>query len=425
MIVDLETISPVHIGNGNDISPMEYLVGDFFMRIDLDSLVRDEAFDAHYETYLKGAASSRYIGQYVPPRLLAGHAAYKVPFTSEARGHLKTNPIQVKEYFKSAGRVLIPGSSVKGAIFSALLFEVLNDLWREGSSKYKIEKILRKKDDRSLYNELLDLAFSFFSAPSSTGQKNRFFHWINVSDSSLGSPEQNLRVFFTKVDGAKGNSTLPVICEALDTGKKFRLEINQADGFRWSVEEILVIVDRFYRLIWKKCYGNQPVPREGSLIRIGQGSSAYSTSLLLFAETNRIGQDIYRFLPPRTSKKVEGDGNLGWVILTASPEKHFFQTPTEDPNAASDAPEEVSSEMAKEDNSEQWKGAVLTYEPGSQTLTAAFEKKKAFAKRKESIMELIPEKFQGKIFGKNRKAVKACVTVNPRSFQILKIEIPN
>jgi hypothetical protein len=408
MIVDLETISPMHIGNGNEISPMEYLVGEVFTRIDLDSLLKDPEFEKHYEAFIKGAGNARYIGQYVPARLLSAHPAYRVPFTAEARAHLATNPIQVKEYFKSAGRVLVPGSSVKGAIFSALLFEVLTELWQAGPLRETITGILGKKEDRFKYTELQNLAFGAFSVSSSQGRKDRFFRWIDISDSSLGSPEENLRVFLTKVDGARGDSTLPIVCEALDAEKNFQLEIKTAADFRWSAEDLLQMTDRFYRIVWKKTNAGKPQPEDGILLRLGQGSSAYATSLLLFAERNRVPQDVYRYLPPRTSKQVEGEGNMGWVLLRPAEEQEIqkalavkkFNPPP--PVALFEAP------RVQEEVTEVWDNATVRWTPNDQTLHAVLGQKKAFSKGKD----LVPEGMRKALFEK-KKSVTVRVEVKP------------
>lgn len=427
MILKLETISPVHIGNGNEISPMEYHVDEVFTRVDLDSLIKDEVFGRYQEKFMIGAGTSRYIGQYIPPTLLVSHASYQVPFTPEAHMHLSNNPILVKEFYKSAGRVLIPGSSVKGSILSAVVFEVLNSLWREETSRDSIIKLLRKKEDRFSHNELLDMVLSFVCTSSGQGKRDRFSRWIDVSDSSMGLPDQNLRIFLTKVDGARGRSALPIVCEALDSGKEFFLEIKTEKYLRYPIENILSQTDHFYRMVWNKTNPGKPLTEEGTLLRIGQGSSAYSTSLLLFAEVNKIGQETYPHLPPRTSKKVEGDGNMGWIILKTSQEKSIFK-PVKFPDRPHISVEKASQPAGvrpetDESHTEIWENGLLTYDPGSQTLSVQFAKKKAFAKGKEVVMSLVPVELHNKILGKKRKPVRALVTVATNSFRILKIEI--
>ena len=367
---------------------------------------------------LKGAGAARYIGGYIPPQLLTNHSAYQVPFSPEARGHLTTNPIVVKECVKSAGRVLVPGSSIKGAIFSALLFEVLTEQWQAGQTREAIGGLLKNKDDNRQYNDLLNLVFRDFSESPSKKQQGRFMHWIDVSDSSLGYPEDHLRIFLTRVEGARSDSSLPIVIEALDLEKNFQLEIKTTGGFRWSAEDLLKIADRFYRLVWMKTNGGAPVPGEGALIRIGQGSSAYTTSLLIFAEQNMIGQDIYRFLPPRTSKQVVGDGGMGWVILSPSEETSIQKALAANFPASKPLPEVGEPLPTKKEILEVWDKAQIRWTPNDQTLSGTFENKKAFSKAKE----LVPGSLRKPLFDK-KKSVTAKVEVKPigNSFEIVKI----
>jgi hypothetical protein len=234
----------------------------------------------------------------------------------------------------------------------------------------------------------------------------------------MGFPERDLRIFLTKVDGARGDTSLPIVCEALDFEKNFQLEIKPADGFRWSMEELLKFTDRFYRKVWKKTNSTKKEPEEGVLLRIGQGSSAYSTSLLLFAEQNNIGQEIYRFPRPRTSKQVEGDGSMGWVLLHPSGETEIQKALSVKTLAQSPTVATYDADTPQEGISEVWDNALLKWTPNDQTIHAIYKDKKAFAKGKE----LVPEGIRKTLIEK-KKSITAKVEVKPigNGFEIIKI----
>ncbi|MCP4687915.1 MAG: type III-A CRISPR-associated RAMP protein Csm5 [Desulfobacterales bacterium] len=320
MKLRIETVSPIHIGSGRDISPMEYWLRDVFVRIDLESLFRDDAFAGHVESFINGAGSERYIGQYAPESLLEKHHVYWAPLAPDAGAHLGSNPIAVKEFVKTAGRVFLPGSAIKGSILSSLIFHALSELYPKVKNRPPIDAALHQPDNRFAYHKLLDMVFTHFKLPGPLGRNNRFFSWLSVSDAGLAAPDQALRVSMTSVKGSGTGDSPPVICETLDPNVALRLTMDPGARLRWDMTELLEIADHYYRLVWAKATPTRRAPSEGWLLHIGQGGSAYATSLLIFADMNDVDSKIYTLPPPRTRKEVEGDAPLGWVIITPAEE---------------------------------------------------------------------------------------------------------
>ena len=135
--------------------------------------------------------------------------------------------------------------------------------------------------------------------PSASARRDHFTSWIKTSDTSLGPPDQILRILLQSSRNKNRRRTSDCL--------------------------------RIYRLVWAKTNPESPAPTEGYLLRLGQGSSSYATSLLIFAEQQGIGADIYRMFPPRTQKMAEGGLPLGWVIASS-----FDQS-----SLADQAPEEL------------------------------------------------------------------------------------
>ena len=127
MKYEIEVISPVHIGSGDTISPIEYVVGDKFYRADMDRLFEDERFDT--EGFIEDAkAGALYLGAF-NSELAKEHVRYALDISQSTRRNLLEligrRSSEVREYIKTKDDAYIPGSSIKGAIRTAILWWVL------------------------------------------------------------------------------------------------------------------------------------------------------------------------------------------------------------------------------------------------------------------------------------------------------------
>ncbi|MGB9722134.1 MAG: type III-A CRISPR-associated RAMP protein Csm5 [bacterium] len=132
MKVKIKILTPVHIGSGEEINPMEYLVeGVQFHRLNMDSLFKDNEFKPHMDKFIEIAKTSRYIAGILPDSLLKKHILYTIPINGDAVQYLRKNQTIVKEFIKTAGNVFIPGSSIKGSIFSAVFWHSLKEAYKD------------------------------------------------------------------------------------------------------------------------------------------------------------------------------------------------------------------------------------------------------------------------------------------------------
>ncbi|MCX7837706.1 MAG: type III-A CRISPR-associated RAMP protein Csm5 [candidate division WOR-3 bacterium] len=313
MKIKIKVLTPLHIGSGRELMPMEYLIeGNLFHRINMNALFADPDFQPLIEDFTKLAEAQKYIGAILPFDLLKKHILYSLPIVGEARDYLKNNKTVVKEFIKSAGKVYIPGSSLKGSILSAVFWHSLKKAYYS-NFKWTTEKeqlsakefIIQSLQGSFSYNELLNFAFSHF-----TNGDNRFTHWLDVVDSDRKLPSEVLQISLIKVKGARKGKALPILYETIKPGIEFSTEI-KAQNTKLSEEEILKIVDEFYRKVLEK--DKNAIRTNGKLIRLGQGSTAYSTSCLILAEELNIRN--YRVRPPTTRKRADEILPLGWAEI--------------------------------------------------------------------------------------------------------------
>ncbi len=307
MKITLRILSPVHIGSGEEISPTEYLVNDSFHRIYMDGLFTDPEFKPLIEDFIKSAETQRYIGDLLPNDLLKRHILYTIPITNKAREYLENNKTVVKEFIKTAGKVYIPGSSLKGSILSAIFWHSLKEAYQKSISAEDKDFITQSLQGRFRYDELLNFAFSRFTKGAI---KTRFAHWLDVVDSEGKRPSDVLQISLARVKGSKSGDELPILYETLKEGMEFSTEIKSQNTILMETE-ILEIVKELYQRVLNK--DKAEIKADGTLIRLGQGSTAYATSCLILAE--ELGIKGYRVKPPATRKRIDETLPLGWVEI--------------------------------------------------------------------------------------------------------------
>lgn len=313
MKVKLRVLTPIHIGSGKQISPLEYFIHeDKFICLDMDSLFEDPAFKLKQEDFFQCSKNQRHINKILPLNLLLRHSMYAIDLSPEAK---MANPIEVKSFIKSAGRVFIPGSALKGSILSGVM-----------------ENILSTKNIRNLTNfdQLLSQVFSEISAHPFSN-KPRYSRWLNVRDSELKSPKETLQLSLVKLVGVRSQKQMTLFYETLRENTEFETEIKTSlDSVeKWAKKteiEILKMADQFYRKVYEKekfYFQKQQLPGlcpDTFLLRIGQGSTAWATSFLILAE--ELGIKNYKIKrpsfhqtsgAPQTRKLVSGTQSMGWL----------------------------------------------------------------------------------------------------------------
>lgn len=302
--VRLKILTPVHIGSGETIGRLDYFIeaGKFY-RVDIDGLFTDPEFVPIKDKFLQSAPSGQAIDQLLPKSLLKRHFLYQIPVSPSARN---TNPIEVRLFVRSAGRVYIPGSSLKGAILSALCYDVLNAQRREA------EKVLKN------YSDPLGITIP---ALGGLGSGTKFTRWLDVADSDFQNPSDCLELSLARVTGARRRELIPVLYETLKPGTTFNLTLKIPPQSRLTPETLLRKVNEFYQKVLEKDRqpADLPVNASRTLIRLGQGSGMFATALLIIAQELNLTQ-FYRLSKvdtrtgPRTRKRI-GSMPMGWAEM--------------------------------------------------------------------------------------------------------------
>ena len=226
MRYEIEIISPLHIGNGRELSPIEYLVDKKFYRINMDSLFKEKEFDidGFVEDIKLGLFS---IENY--KELAKKNKEYVIDISNSAEKNIKGK--NVKEFIKSGGRVYVPGSSIKGAIRTAVMWYVLkNNAELYGKMEEYIDEIVSgkiKKNKKEVDDEIEKNVFG-------EDPKYDLFKAIQISDGNI-LPVDKLRVDEVKIlstnfSGYTWKNFFTFI-EAMKIGTKFGIDIKIDEFF--------------------------------------------------------------------------------------------------------------------------------------------------------------------------------------------------
>jgi len=324
--VKLKVLSPVHIGSGDEITPAQY----FFYKgkcniLNMTTLLKDKDFKPFFDEYLNKAAMHIAVSEYIPPEILLRNVLYKMDVVGEAVNKLANNAINIKTIVKSAGSAVVPGSSIKGSILSAMVCYILSkECEKDDKIKTIVTNSLREATKGKRFNKNPDLwnnqqmLSHVMSKLGKMGSKN-FTSWLRVSDSDIFPVTDSIEIRLAKVEGARsqrGQSKLPIIYEALKAGTEFTVEIDTANcNYPW--DKILDALCYFYNAVFDEdakshILNNWEPDEDAILLRLGQGSTAFATSMLVLAQDLNIKE--YAIKPPKTRKRIDGIP-MGWVEI--------------------------------------------------------------------------------------------------------------
>lgn len=259
MRVALTTVTPIHVGNGKALSPYtDYVIDDQGTIYVMDSqklnteLARLENSEDVIDQFVQrvmGSAHSR--NTYSLKRFLED---YGIDYPRLARSVWKTTADigneEIQETIKSGSRPYIPGSSIKGAIRTALLY------FHRRKKGYRVEEAMadiygKKKRKKSPNGE--DVFGSFGSD---------VLKYLHISDTATIPPDDMGIVKTYRYHLMKKETTIPVSKEVIQENKtlQFRLQSKAPKtrrlhpSFTYLYEDkgftgerrILSMVNRFY-----------------------------------------------------------------------------------------------------------------------------------------------------------------------------------
>ncbi|MDV3103747.1 type III-A CRISPR-associated RAMP protein Csm5 [Thermococcus waiotapuensis] len=280
----LEVLSPLHIGNGNRLTPVDiYPSEDRVYVLDVEKLFNDlQKLGVDIEeilTLLKSPPGEHYVWKgYIEEYSLnpSDYALYSLPVFGEPG---KTS-MQINEFIKSSGRPYIPGSSIKGAIRTAVFYKALKDCGDSGTAMNLVanfspnlareigysESLIdyyvdylnretaekRKFDDRRADDLLEAIVFGMEGSKVHYEPKRDPMRALIIRDSpAIG--RKHLAVY--RVEAVGNPSPIPVWVEALQPGTEIEVELS-------FDEELLRVNSSYFNgLLWE-CLKDRGKPWE-------------------------------------------------------------------------------------------------------------------------------------------------------------------
>lgn len=176
-----EVLTPLHIGSGSRIVPMEYCFGPNgckFIRVDMDSLFRSPEFKEKADSFSVVALQGKPIADTYP--FAERYPLYVLDADLHAIGQLRSQDTrgEVLEGIKERGTWYVPGSSIKGA-FRTLTYR--GNITPEFRSTWQgsIQGAIAGRERRSKF------AASRAEQAVSGGSNRSAFRAVKVSDSSF------------------------------------------------------------------------------------------------------------------------------------------------------------------------------------------------------------------------------------------------
>lgn len=247
----LRTLTPVHVGDGEEIIPWEYeLVGNRKLRVySFEGLLKE------LEEKLSGSALKntlkrlsqdikingfkKSLGDFLRENGLSLKSLYEIERkTSLRRGNEYKG---IKSFIKSSGKVYIPGSEVKGALRTIFIFGAVYRDLKEGKKDSlnfvikTVENALksgRSLKDKKFWQDIerkLENYFFVNGAPERDA-KYDLFKTLRVSDSLPREPSQVLYVDDVTILGSSKVFYDPH--ELLKEGQEFELRIEVDEDYK-------------------------------------------------------------------------------------------------------------------------------------------------------------------------------------------------
>lgn len=183
MNAQLTILSPVHIGNGKTISPVEYEINhDKYAKIDMNAFFQDSSADMNQ--YYTAIEDYKNYGKF-PFQFQKKHYQYTTPVGEYVDDEIIGK--EIRSFMKTTGNVYIPGSTIKGALRTAMLYNVLKN---DTNQYQKAVTILQQQISQRYANPSQVAAAIEKQVFGDT--THDFFKALQISDTQPMSPEDVL-----------------------------------------------------------------------------------------------------------------------------------------------------------------------------------------------------------------------------------------
>jgi CRISPR-associated protein Csm5 len=333
----IETLSPVHVGDGDKYTAMDFVIEDGKV-IFLDILTVFQELDRRGEDVME-VAEDIGSGRLRMEDIVDDVHEFKqreVRFVGGERGRGK----EIMKHIQSTGRLYIPGSSIKGAIRTALLWKAVKDDERLIDWVIQYTKREEKINTKKVDDKLEAKVFRSSKRLNKDDPKNDMLRALRITDTT---PFTQSTVYEIKFVNMRGFTDL---AECIDAGDSADVEID-IDEYTLSVldqrldfddvkeaarefaEEIVKTeMERGYPERTKNEFKNV-LRSKGLPLRIGWGIGWFSTTIGTLLITKPEFESIRRKLKlgrrPRgrgfsrnfpVTRRITWDNKpLGWIAI--------------------------------------------------------------------------------------------------------------
>ena len=364
----LRTITPVHIGDGEEIIPWEYQKGTGKVGIfPVEHIIR-ELTNSYSGQRLRNIllslrndvrdfGFSRHLGDFVRDNRLNLNPLYSL----ECKTSLRDREFKsIKSHIKSVEGVYIPGSEVKGALRTIFIFGIVREALKRGDERHirfiskAVEWALANTDDKKVWDRALRrIQNYFFRDKDNKDAQYDLFKAIVVSDSKPKPPEEVLyidsihlvgsnRNFFEPHELIKPGSEFDIDIQIDEEHKKALKKVSQNPYIdRLTLEFLQESVASFYGFLLEEdseFFERHDVNRAiddlskinglrkkgGFLLRIGkhQGFLSITIMLMLKMKYPELYKEAYKKVVPKardelnkTRKVTSEEKVLGWCVI--------------------------------------------------------------------------------------------------------------
>lgn len=353
----IQTITPVHIGNGRDYGPSEYYLGKstkgdpILVKTDLIQLFKSLSDDQREDFIQHLTDPSFQLGDYLK-NVLGNKPSQIKKYIAIVRCK---SPKIIDEHIKTVGKPYIPGSSIKGAIRTAALYNIVSY-----EDINKIKGLIQGRGNNNFikWGNAQKFQNQFFSNSRMNESYSSIFKFLQVTDTELAPFPSIYALVSLKVGQnrnewySRNGKTVITYAETIGIGRKLNFEINSSYNphvyrklnvddkadyieidkikeflfnfsrdyidheIRFAVKYDLKFLEDFYTKLEEK---NEP---ESPLMRIGHGSGFLSTTIGLrlkeedpetYEMIRKTFRRAYPFEFPKTRRLTGQKKPLGWV----------------------------------------------------------------------------------------------------------------
>ncbi|MEM4347164.1 MAG: type III-A CRISPR-associated RAMP protein Csm5 [Candidatus Altiarchaeota archaeon] len=232
--------TPVHIGNGKKYTFLDYFLdGGFIHIIDTEKIFDDinkiEVIDGLCRDIenkiINGQAQidiREFFGQY-------GIDPWRYVIKKIRTNVKPSRRVQISQFINQNGNCYIPGSSIKGAIRTAYLFDYYD------KDIDKLVKILEDQRIRNKYKKLNEEAIG--------GIEEDIFRHIQVTDSSYINKNNFIVIEAKRYNNIKKQWGNPVYLEVIDKETRIEFNVKIDERFKKSINDIMSWCNNLSKII--------------------------------------------------------------------------------------------------------------------------------------------------------------------------------